>query len=32
MFRVSLCPSSGAHDDGVELPHRPSGSRVTAGL
>jgi len=31
MFRAPLCPSSGAHDDSVWLPHRPSGSRVAAG-
>jgi len=31
MFRAPLCPSSGAHDDRVWLPHRPSGSRVAAG-
>jgi len=31
MFRAPLCPSSGAHDDSVWLPHRSSGSRVAAG-
>ena len=31
MFRAPSCPSSGAHDDSVWLPHRPSGSRVAAG-
>jgi len=31
MFRAPLCPSSGAHDDNVWLPHRPSGSQVAAG-
>ena len=31
MFRAPLCSSSGSHDDGVWLPHRPSGSRVAAG-
>jgi len=31
MFRAPLCPSSGAHDDSVCLPHRPSGSRIAAG-
>ena len=31
MFRAPLYPSSGAHDDRVLLPHRPSGSRVAAG-
>ena len=32
MFRAPLCPSPGAHDHSVCLPHRPSGSRVAAGL
>jgi len=31
MFRAPLCPSPGAHDNRVWLPHRPSGSRVAAG-
>ena len=31
MFWAPLCPSSGAHDDSVWLPHRPSGSGVAAG-
>jgi len=31
MFQAPLCPSSGAHDDSVWLPHRPSVSRVAAG-
>ena len=31
MFRAPLCPSSGAHDDSVWLPHRASVSRVAAG-
>jgi len=31
MFRTPLCPSSGAHDDSVGLPHSPSGSRVAGG-
>jgi len=31
MFRAPLCPSSGAHDDSVWLPHRPSVSRVADG-
>jgi len=31
MFWPPLCPSSGAHDDSVWLPHRLPGSRVAAG-
>jgi len=31
MFRALLCPASGALDDSVGLPHRPSVSRVAAG-